>query len=70
MKKKIPDALRLKLSKAGKKGWRAKIKKYQVGQANAKIENLFTDIDELTEKRKHYRKKLSKVADTTELVNK
>ena len=37
MKKKIPDALRLKLSKAGKKGWRAKIKKYQVGQANAKI---------------------------------
>ena len=29
MKKKIPDALRLKLSKAGKKGWRAKINKYK-----------------------------------------
>ena len=26
MKKQLPDALRLKLSKAGKKGWRAKIK--------------------------------------------
>jgi len=29
MKQKIPEALRLKLSKAGKKGWRAKVKKYQ-----------------------------------------